>query len=102
MKHVTNISNIIVNIKYYGVIGALAGTKQETIQVPNNATLRDLLEKLIKIKNESFKERLFKNNEIESDIIILINNVDYRLLQNLDTSLKNNDTITIISVVHGG
>ncbi len=102
MKHVMSINEITINIKYYGVIGALSGAKQEVIQIPENSTLKDLLEELTKTKNESFKERLFKNNEIESDIIILINNVDYRLLQDLNTPLKNNDTVTIISVVHGG
>ncbi|MEM3832891.1 MAG: MoaD/ThiS family protein [Thermoprotei archaeon] len=97
-----NINEITIKIEYYGVIGALAGTKHEIIQIPENSTLKNLLEKLVKTKNASFKERLFKNNEIESDIIILINKVDYRLLQYLSTPLKNNDTITIISVVHGG
>lgn len=97
-----NTNNIIVNVKYYGVIGALAGTKYESVELSYGSTLKDLLETLLKTKSSQFKERFAKYDTLASDIIILINNTDYRLLQDLNTPLKDGDTVTIISVVHGG
>jgi molybdopterin converting factor small subunit len=102
MRHAMSINNITVNVKYYGVIGALAGTKYESIKLSYGSTLKDLLETLIQIKSSQFKERFIRYDTLASDIIILINNTDYRLLQDLSTPLKDGDTVTIISVVHGG
>ncbi len=102
MKHVMNTNNITVNVKYYGVIGALADNRQESIKLPYGSTLKEFIEILVQTKSVQFRERFIRGSELASDIIILINNIDHRLLQGLDTPLKDGDTITIISVVHGG
>lgn len=94
-----------IKIKYYGVIASIAKSRYEEYNLDNSykKKLYDILREISKIKGKEFEERLFRSkNELESDIIILINGTDIRLLNGLNTDIRDRDEITILSVIHGG
>lgn len=43
-----------------------------------------------------------KGNTLRPGIIVAVNDQDWELLGNLNYQIKNNDTITFISTLHGG
>jgi len=52
-----------------------------------------------KRKNHSPKKSI---KEIESDIIIVLNNKEIGVLNGLRTIVKNNDNLFLIPTIHGG
>ena len=65
-------------------------------------SVREAIEKL----EESFpgiKERLIdENGELRKFVNIYVNDEDIRFLKNLDTELKDGDTISIVPAIAGG
>ncbi|MFX0099904.1 MAG: hypothetical protein ACFFCS_09995 [Candidatus Hodarchaeota archaeon] len=76
--------------------------------------LRSILARLIRSDGagENVSRIILNSNNIDAEniamkdlnpaIIILINDVDYRVIDGLESMLKNGDNVTIIPSIHGG
>jgi len=52
--------------------------------------------------NQAILKRVLKENSLSSSIIVLVNGIDAKLIQEALTKLTDGDQLTLIPVVHGG
>jgi molybdopterin synthase sulfur carrier subunit len=71
-------------------------------EVPvTGATVREVLDNLEK-KHPGLKERLLDDKGVRRFVNIYANEEDIRFLDNLDTSLKEGDSVSIVPAIAGG
>ena len=92
----------MVAVRYYGSIAHYAGLYKEQVRIKGDMNLKTFLTYLSTLKGKEFAERLFHCGDLEGDILIFVNNVDYRLTGGFSTIIKNDDEVVIISYVHPG
>ena len=89
-----------VTITLYGAIAKIAGEKTTKIEA---ITLKEAIDALIARYGESFKGRVYdQNGRLLRFLNIYINGKDIRFLNNLNTELKDNDSVSLIPAVGGG
>jgi len=71
------------------------------VEVRKNSTLRSLLEELLQ-KEENVSEIWSSPESIDSEALVLLNEVDVGLTGGLETELSNGDEIIVLPLVHGG
>lgn len=87
-------------VKYFAYIRDYTGTKETKID--HCTTLYELLLKLCERYGTKFKNKIFSNDNLSDEIIILVNGINIVHLQGLDTCLSPDDEISIFPVVAGG
>lgn len=102
-----NLQKITITIKFLSMLRKFAGTNEIKVALQFNQTLKDLLHHL---QDNLFNERKIQlitdigtsNEKIADEILVLINDMDSKVFDGLDTILENNDVISLISSIHGG
>lgn len=89
-----------MKVKYFAYIRDYTGTKE--IQIEHYNTLKALLIKLCEKHGKKFGNKIFKDDSLSDEIIILVNGRNIVHLQGLDTLLSPEDEISIFPVVAGG
>ena len=85
----------MIQVKLLG--GAKKSFSTDSIKIEkNNITVQELLDILLDSKPENTIEFDEKN------ILIAVNGVDSSALDGKNTILQDNDTVSIIPVIHGG
>jgi molybdopterin synthase sulfur carrier subunit len=92
-----------VRINFYATLRQIVGGKTLDLEIPQGATVRQLLDEIIRayplIKRELFNE----NGELYGHVHVLVNGRDVPYLENvLDTVLSPQDIVTIFPAVGGG
>ncbi|HYE81866.1 MAG TPA: MoaD family protein [Clostridia bacterium] len=87
-------------IKFFAFIRDYTGSKETNMS--SCPTLRELLYKLCSKYGKKFSEKLFTGESLSEEIIILVNGRHIEHLKGLDTSLSENDEISIFTKVAGG
>ncbi|KUO69937.1 MAG: hypothetical protein APF77_17450 [Clostridia bacterium BRH_c25] len=87
-------------IKFFAYIRDYTGSKETTMD--SCLTLKELLLKLCGRYGKKFSEKLFTGESLSEDIIILVNGRHIEHLKGLDTTLSENDEISIFPKVAGG
>jgi molybdopterin converting factor small subunit len=90
-------------IKSYGVFRDALGKDEIILSVAGPIKLKNLIDKLIS-KNNALKLLLI-DLEIESPLsnsLILLNGVEVKNLQGLDTIINEESSIILLPVTHGG
>ena len=92
-----------VKVKYFAYIRAVVrDNKEEVIDLERDARLIDLLIKLSEKYGDNFRKAVFDHEDaskLSEDVIILING---RSVDDLETVLKDGDTISIMPFLSGG
>lgn len=93
-----------VEIKYIGRFSSVTSKGRETIEVSEDATLREVLEKLTVKYEASFREALLdsETGEVKPFNWVLINGKDARELLGMKTKINNGDRIALLHAVGGG
>ena len=94
-----------IKVKLIATLGRLAGRDVIEISVDGDGlTVRDVLSKLHEVSSDELMERLFKQGsmELQSDILVLVNDVEISALDGLDTVVRDGDTVVLLPTVHGG
>jgi len=81
-----------VKVVYFSIIRDYAGTKEETIDLPNGSTLSDLLDRLKKLRPNLFKL------EPETGILTMVNGK----VEKHSKKLKDGDEVALLPPVSGG
>lgn len=87
-------------IKFFAFFRDYTGTKETS--ATGCTTLKELLDTLCDRYGKRFTEKVFSGDKLGDDIIILVNGRHIEHLQGLDTSLAENDEISIFPKVAGG
>lgn len=95
---------IRVTVRLLATLKDLAGRDYITLNFESQVTLKDLLRRLSDVIEKRARNRLFKygSMELQSDIIILVNDIEIGVLNGLETVLKDGDIVSILPTVHGG
>ncbi len=90
-----------VRVKFAGVLVSFAGSDSIDIEVKCGSTLRELLGQLAQ-QNPRLRRRLVEDNGLWPGVYAAVNDVDIRLLNGLETRLKDGDVVLFLSYIHGG
>jgi len=93
-----------VTVKFFTTLREIIGRKEETLELTEDSTLNDLLEKLSQKHGSKVAEYLYdkKAKQVESSLQFLVDGVSVSTLQGVKTKLKNGNVIAIIPPVGGG
>ena len=95
---------IKIELTYFGYLRVDFQKLSEMYLLPHNSKIQDLLIKLADKYGEIFKSHIFNPiiKTLKDDILININGIAIRQLQDLNTKLKNGDKIEFIPLFSGG
>ena len=92
-----------VTIRYLSVIREITGTREEVIEIDNEATVEDVLKKLSKKYGKAFNRMIRSGRDIRGlQIIYFIDGKNITNLDGFNTSVHNESEIVIIPPVAGG
>ncbi|HHV19655.1 MAG TPA: MoaD/ThiS family protein [Thermoanaerobacterales bacterium] len=89
-----------MKVKFYSYIRDY--TRCKAVDVSGCSTIRELLCRLCELYGKKFHDAVFKEEELSNEIIILVNGRNIHFLDQLDTSINEDDEVTIFPVVAGG
>ena len=86
---------MIICVVLIGTLRTLANADSYSVELDEKATISTLMSQL---------RSDFANDDLlnETNVLILRNGKEISVLQGVVTELKNNDTVTIIPISHGG
>ena len=94
-----------VRVRLIGVLRNLAGRDSLQIEVQEDRTIAEAVEKLIDLVGKTEFEAAIVDRDLNdptSNILIIVNNKDISALNGLKTQLEDNDEIVLIPISHGG
>ena len=90
-----------VAIRFRGPIGKRMRAPAFQMEVRKNATIHNLFADLLQ-KEDNVSEIWNSPESIDSEALVLLNEVDIGLTGGLETELSDGDEITVLPLVHGG
>lgn len=94
---------VIVDVELSGGAELLfGGARKIPVVMPDDSSISDLIIWLKDNKLELRQDLFVSGNSVRPGILVLINDVDWEIEGTKNYKLKNNDTITFISTLHGG
>ena len=77
--------------------------KELIIDIPNKTTIKKALGVIRDSLNNDFEEKIYsKSGELNKYIIILLNGIDIRKIDGLNTEIINGDKISLVPAIAGG
>ena len=93
----------MVRVKFFGTLRMLLKLKETSVEIENNITIRDLLEKLqSKIDGKFIDKLIDQRGNIIPGTIILVNKKNIFHLNLLNTIVNDNDEVVIFPPGAGG
>ena len=96
---------IMYNIKilFLSLLEDIAGTKETTLSLDDDSTIKDILKKLITMYGKDFESIILNNPEtLNKYIIISLNGRDIRSLEYMNMNLHNGDELAFLPAIAGG
>ncbi|MEE9353042.1 MAG: MoaD/ThiS family protein [Candidatus Thorarchaeota archaeon] len=90
-----------VAVRFRGPVSKRMRTPIFHVEVREGSTLRNLLEVLLQ-KEENVSAIWNSPESIDSEALVLLNEVDVGLTGGLETELSDGDEIVVLPLVHGG
>ena len=92
----------LVTIKLLGILKNSIGKDEIVLDLNNdNYSLSDIL-RLLKEKYKELSIAIDESNKLKPGFIAFINDIDYMALNREKTRIRNNDTVTLMPISHGG
>jgi len=82
-----------VTVKLTGTLVARTGTREARIAVPEDATLRDVVEKLADAYGPQVRAGVLDGERLRSDTVVVRESVDSAETLSTASSLENGDTV---------
>lgn len=89
-----------MKIMFFGYIRDMIGTKET--QIEGAASLKQLLQELCDKYGKAFRDKVYKDDDITKEVIVLVNGRNIYFTGGIDTILSEGDEISIFPVVAGG
>jgi len=94
---------IDVKINFLSLLADITKIKELNLSVHDNATIKEILERLISKFGKDFKRTILNSPDSLNRYIILgLNGKDIRTLENLETIVNHNDEILLLPAIAGG
>lgn len=86
-----------------GIVVLIGGYREQIIRIKANASVSDLLDKLIGMYGESLRNKLFEDSEkTRNGIAMFLNGRNIFALEGFNTKLNHGDEFLIFPPVGGG
>ncbi len=89
-------------VRGHGAIKRFIGSRKRTVELGDEAGVRDLILKLGGRIAGSDNVFLGGHRLVESELVVLVNGRNIRALNGIDTALKEGDLVTFMPVIVGG
>ncbi|MBY9014188.1 MAG: MoaD/ThiS family protein [Candidatus Lokiarchaeota archaeon] len=94
---------IDIKINFLSLLADITKIKELNISVQDNATIKEILGRLISKFGENFENKILDSpNSLSRYIILGLNGKDIRTLENLDTIVNHHDEILLMPAIAGG
>lgn len=93
-----------VTVKFFATLREILGKKEDKLELAENSTIEDLLEKLSQKHGDKFIDYVYdkKTKSPRNHLQFLIDSVNIHTMQGLKTKLKDGNIIAIVPPVGGG
>jgi MoaD family protein len=93
-----------VRVQYFGYIKNMLNKREEQIELEENASLSDLLNKLAGVHGEAFRKDVYEPGlkDVKTGFCITVNGVLMGQLGGLDIKLGDGDNVILMSLMSGG
>lgn len=91
-----------VKFKSFGPVRRLLKEKIIDIEVPDNTTVRQVVNRVVEIGGEELRRLIMHNDTISGNLIVMLNKKDVETLGGIDTVIQDGDEIAILPHVQGG
>jgi MoaD family protein len=84
-----------VKVEFIGVLREVAGTNEITLDLEDNATLKDVMEKLADKYGRGLETRILEENRVSDDALVIINGKSIRSTDVSSIAMRNGDEIAL-------
>ena len=93
-----------VRVQYLGYIKNMLNKREDQLELEDNSSLADLLNKLVGINGAAFKKEVYEPglNDVKTGFSVTINGVFIGQLGGLNAKLSEGDSILLMSLMSGG
>ena len=92
-----------VEVKLYAMLREIASKKLEKVDLPEKASMRDLIGFMISKYGEEFGTYIYDaDKKVRNYLSYMINGVNINSLDGFETTLKDGDVISLLPPVGGG
>ncbi len=91
-----------VLFKSFGPIRRLLGKKIIEVEVPEDSTVRQVIDVVVKQSGEELHKLIMDKDRISGNLIVILNKKDVDTLGGVDIAVSEGDEIAILPHVQGG
>jgi molybdopterin converting factor small subunit len=93
-----------IKVHYISLVKSYTNTSQDEFTLPNGTVLSELLDKIAEDYGQQFKQEVYDpaKKEMKPTFVTMVNGVLMDQLQGVKTSLKDRDTVILMSLMTGG
>ena len=93
-----------VRVQYFGYIKNMLNKREDQIELEENASLSDLLNKLAGVHGKAFRKEVYEPGlkDVKTGFCITVNGVLMGQLGGVDTKLADGDNVILMSLMSGG
>ncbi|MHA1480906.1 MAG: ubiquitin-like small modifier protein 1 [Candidatus Thorarchaeota archaeon] len=93
---------MIIKFKSFGPLRRVLDNKIIEVEVPEDATVRDVVNKVVSTWGEEAKRLVMDGGRISGNLIIMLNMTDVDTLSGERTSVHEGDEVAVLPHVQGG
>jgi len=72
------------------------------VEVPNDSTVRQVVNRVVELGGEELRELIMHDNDISGNLILMLNKKDVETLGGIDIVVHDGDEVAILPHVQGG
>jgi molybdopterin synthase sulfur carrier subunit len=93
-----------VDVQFFAAVRELVGLREETLELPNGSTVKNLLDVLVERHGQSLRNYIYdpKSDELRWSLQVLVGDKPTSALNGLTTELTDGCVLAIIPPVGGG
>ena len=91
-----------VRFKSFGSVRRLLKEKIIDVEVPNDSTVRQVVNRVVELGGEELRELIMHDNDISGNLIVMLNKKDVETLGGIDIVVHDGDEVAILPHVQGG